>query len=143
MVEMRRALEAFNQELVAQGRPPIRIGIGANTGEAVVGNIGSTARMEYTIIGDTVNATQRIEDLCKEFKWDLLIGDTTYELAKDVVEVGEPHRITLRGRQQETLVYPVLGLKSGTALLEEAEAIAAHRGETVAPSLVGGDGIGL
>ena len=91
---------------------------------------------------DTVNATQRIEDLCKEFKWDLLIGETTYELAKDIVEVGEPHRITLRGRQQETLVYPVLGLKSGAALQEEAEAIATHLGETVAPSLAGGDGIG-
>jgi adenylate cyclase len=142
MVEMRQALEAFNRELVAQGRTPIQIGIGANTGEAVVGNIGSTARMEYTIIGDTVNATQRIEDLCKELKWDLLIGDTTYELGKDVVEVGEPYRITLRGRQRETLVYPVLGLKSGAALQEEAEAIAAHRGETVAPSLAGGDGIG-
>src|SRR5439155_5918865 len=127
----RRARDPFNQELVAQGRPPIRIGIGANTGEAVVGNIGSTARMEYTIIGDTVNATQRIEDLCKEFKWDLLIGDTTYELAKDVVEVGEPHRITLRGRQSETLVYPVLGLHPGAALELEAQAIAAGAGASL------------
>ena len=78
-----------------------------------------------------MNATQRIEDLCKELKWDLLIGDTTYEQAKDVVEVGEPHRLTLRGRQAETLVYPVLGLHPGAALEREAEAIATGAGATL------------
>jgi len=128
MVEMREALEGFNRELQQQGLSPIRIGIGANTGPVVVGNIGSTARMEYTIIGDTVNATQRIEDLCKELRWDLLIGETTYELAKDIIDVGEPHRTTLRGRQQESLVYPLIGIKRGAAFEAEMSAVASERG---------------
>lgn len=121
MLDMRKALEEFNRENAAMGLQQIRIGIGANSGPVVVGNIGSQARMEYTIIGDAVNATQRIEDLCKEFKWDLLISDVTYEACKDLIEVGEPHRIILRGRQQETLVYPVIGLKpSATPALDAA-----------------------
>jgi adenylate cyclase len=124
MAEMRRNLEEFNRELQASGHRPLRIGIGANSGLAVVGNIGSIERMEYTIIGDAVNATQRIEDLCKELRWDLLIGDTTYAQVKDVVEVGPPHAITLRGRQQQTLVYPLLGLKSAAVAVETAAATA-------------------
>lgn len=113
MLEMRKALDDFNHENAELGVQQIRIGIGSNSGPVVVGNIGAQSRMEYTIIGDAVNATQRIEDLCKEFKWDLLISDMTYNDCKNLVDVGEPHRITLRGRQQETLVYPLIGLKEG------------------------------
>ena len=110
---MREALEEFDKELEAQGRKPIRIGIGVNTGTVIVGNIGSEERLEYTIIGDVVNATQRTEDLTKEFAWDILITDNTYEQCKDVIEVGEPHMVTLRGRTHDTAIYPVLGLKGG------------------------------
>lgn len=114
LLGMREGLEEFNRRRVERGEQPIRFGIGCNTGPAIVGNIGSTSRMEYTIIGDSVNATQRIEDLCKELKWDLLISDTTYEQVQDLVEVGEPHPIILRGRTKETLVYPLIGLKKAT-----------------------------
>jgi hypothetical protein len=113
MLDMRKALEDFNRENAQMGLQQIRIGIGGNSGQVVVGNIGSRSRMEYTIIGDAVNATQRIEDLCKEFKWDLLVSDVTYAGCEDLIEVGTPHRITLRGRAQETLVYPVLSVKEG------------------------------
>ncbi|HZT08319.1 MAG TPA: adenylate/guanylate cyclase domain-containing protein [Chloroflexota bacterium] len=109
MVEMVETCEAFNQALVREGAPPIRMGIGGNTGTAVVGNIGSTDRMEYTIISDAVNTAQRIEELCKEVGWDLLISEETYKQASDVVEVGRPWSIRLRGRTRDTLVYPILG----------------------------------
>lgn len=115
-LQMRAELEEFNAELEAEGRKPIRIGIGVNTGTVIIGNIGSEERLEYTIIGDVVNTTQRVEDLTKEFAWDILISETTYEKVKAVIEVNEPHLVTVRGRTQATAIYPVLGMKPGVPL---------------------------
>jgi adenylate cyclase len=109
MVEIAEACEALNRELAAEGLPTVYTRVGANTGDAVVGNIGSTQRLEYTIISDTVNVAQRVEELGKDVGWDLLISEQTYAQASDAVEVGEPWAVRLRGRTQDTLVYPVLG----------------------------------
>ncbi|GEM_PF-1145483 len=112
-LDMRAALKEFNDELIAEGHTPIRIGIGTNTGPAVTGNIGSEARMEYTVIGDTVNATQRTEDLTKDLKTDILINETTAAYLDGRFILGAPHAITLRGRHQESLIYPVIGMRGG------------------------------
>ncbi len=109
MIEMIEACEQLNVELKAEGNPTIAMGIGGNTGYAVVGNVGSPERMEYTIVSDAVNTAQRIEELCKEFRWDLLISDQMYDQARDVIEVREPWTVQLRGQTKQTLVYPVLG----------------------------------
>ena len=111
-LDMRQKLVKFNEELISEGHVPIRIGIGVNTGEAVTGNIGSEVRMEYTVIGDTVNATQRTEDLTKEFKTDILVSDSTMARLDGRFILGEPHHITLRGRSAESLIYPVIGLRT-------------------------------
>jgi class 3 adenylate cyclase len=111
-LDMRQKLVRFNEELISEGHVPIRIGIGVNTGEAVTGNIGSEVRMEYTVIGDTVNATQRTEDLTKEFKTDILVSDSTMARLDGRFILGEPHHITLRGRSAESLIYPVIGLRT-------------------------------
>jgi adenylate cyclase len=112
-LDMRERMVTFNEELGLEGHPPIRIGIGINTGEAITGNIGSSVRMEYTVIGDAVNATQRTEDLTKDFKTDILISDRTAAELDGRFILGEPHHITLRGRTQESLIYPVLGMREG------------------------------
>ncbi|MDE3075645.1 MAG: HAMP domain-containing protein [Chloroflexota bacterium] len=112
-LEMRRRVVEFNRQMEESGRDPIRVGIGLYSGPVVSGNIGSEVRMEYTVIGDTVNCTARTEELTKEYHTDLLIGDTTYELITDYVDVARPIMITLRGRTQESAIYPVLGLKQG------------------------------
>jgi adenylate cyclase len=109
MIEMIEACDRFAGELRPEGMALIRMGIGANTGEAVVGNIGSSERMEYTIISDAVNTAQRIEELCKELGWDLLISEHTYVQAKDAIEVGRPWSTRLRGQTRDIQIYPVLG----------------------------------
>ncbi|MBM2812152.1 MAG: cyaA 2 [Chloroflexi bacterium] len=111
MVEMIEACDLLNEELVAEGHAAIKMGIGVNTGTAVVGNLGSPERMEYTIISDAVNTAQRIEDLCSELGWDLLMSEATYAEAEDAIAVGMPWEVQLRGQSRQTLVYPVLGRK--------------------------------
>jgi class 3 adenylate cyclase len=111
MIEMIEACDRLDEELRAEGKWIIRMGIGCNTGNAVVGNLGSPERMEYTIISDTVNTAARMQDLTKEFGWDLLISESTYQHTKDYVEVGEPWTLELRGQTRDTLIYPVIGRK--------------------------------
>ncbi len=114
-VAMRAALEDFNRELAAEGIAPVHIGIGVNTGTVVIGNIGSEDRLEYTIIGDTVNATTRIEELTKELQRDILVGESTYLLARDILMVDRPHLITVRGRTQQSAIYPVIDVNEPPA----------------------------
>lgn len=120
MTEMIQECAEFSEEVAAEGLPVIRMGIGCNTGLAVVGNLGSPDRMEYTVISDTVNTAQRIEELCKELGWELLISETTYERVRDDIEVGEPWLIQLRGQTRQTLVYPVLGRRDTVPPLRRA-----------------------
>ena len=109
MLDMIDECVAFNAEITAEGLAPVHMGIGCNTGLAVVGNVGSPERMEYTVISDTVNTAQRIEELCKEFHWDLLISESTYDLVRHVVEAGDAWSVQLRGQGRQTRIYPVLG----------------------------------
>ncbi len=110
-LDMRAKLLEFNQQLIEEGQNPIRIGIGVNTGPAVTGNIGSEVRMEYTVIGDAVNSTQRTEDLTKEFKTDILVSDATMERLDIRFILAAPHAITLRGRTQKSHIYPVIAYR--------------------------------
>ncbi len=108
-LEMQSALRRLNRKFASEGIPELTIGIGIHSGEAIVGNIGSPERMEYTVIGDTVNVSARIESLCKRFGPSVLIsGSTRSGLNGRFLseKVGEE---LLKGKTLPVAVYRVLG----------------------------------
>ena len=108
-LDMRKTLIELNKELVAENLPQIKFGIGLHTGNVLAGNIGSNTRMEYTVIGDSVNVASRIESLCKEYNCDLLISKTTVEgmvacgeVLPELQSIGETQ---IRGRKNAISIF--------------------------------------
>ena len=104
-LEMQFKLKQFNYELRKQGKPEIAIGIGVHTGLAVVGNIGSSKRMEYTAIGDTVNTASRIEQLTKKYEEEIILSETTFMATKGQFVFKNLGREQLKGRKEEIGIY--------------------------------------
>jgi len=106
-LDMREALENFNREQDIENVPPLEIGIGIATGLVVAGNIGGKERIEYTVIGDTVNLASRLQNMTKEFKYEILINDTTHKSAVRVIgyESIRMPAIEVRGRQTRVDIY--------------------------------------
>ncbi|MBX2800739.1 MAG: adenylate/guanylate cyclase domain-containing protein [Myxococcales bacterium] len=99
--EMREAV----RELAASGEIDFRIGIGVHTGDLVVGCLGSGVRMEFTVLGDTVNTATRLEALTKEIRSDLLVSAETVRAASDTRGLVQRDAMTLRGREEPLSVY--------------------------------------
>lgn len=108
-LEMRTALQKFNIGRGSKSKPIIRIGMGLNTGDLLAGQIGSNDRLEYTVIGDTVNLASRIEGLNKAFGTDILISENTYALVKGKYSCVQLDKIKVKGKDEAQRVYAVLG----------------------------------
>lgn len=108
-IEMRESLVTFNEKRKAQGKEELMIGIGLHCGEAIAGTIGSDERMEYTVIGDTVNLTSRIESSTKAFGTDLLISETIIEEIKDDYWIEEAGKAEVKGKSKPITMYKVRG----------------------------------
>lgn len=98
-LDMRKSLIQFNKGRGSDKKPKIFIGIGINTGEVIAGQIGSEDRLEYTVIGDTVNLASRVESLTKVFGADILITGNSYEKVKGIFNVEKLKPIQVKGKK--------------------------------------------
>lgn len=108
--EMLQAVERLRDKWLFEGKPKIEIGIGINTGEAFVGNIGSEKRLEYTVIGDMVNIASRIESYNKVYKTNFLISSSTYSHVSNIADVIKISEVSIRGKMKKMDIYEVLRL---------------------------------
>lgn len=110
-LEMRRALADLNEKRMGRKEPPIQIGMGLHAGSAISGTIGSDERMEYTIIGNTVNTGSRIESSTKAFGSDLLVSDTVLEKIGDSYLTEYAGSAEVKGRSEPLKLHKVRGFK--------------------------------
>jgi adenylate cyclase len=109
---MRSALREFNQGRGGEKKPLIKIGCGINTGDVVAGQIGSSRRMEYTVIGDAVNLASRTEALNKPFGTDILITENTWDLIGGELITEEMPPVSVKGKEKPVRMFAVVNLAS-------------------------------
>ena len=109
-VRMQRRLEELRPQWKQQGKPELKIRIGINTGEVVVGNMGGANRFDYTVIGDSVNLGSRLEGANKQYKTKIMISESTYRYARDYIYARELDLLVVAGKTEPIRVYELVGL---------------------------------
>ncbi len=109
-MDMQAALPALNQALAARGWPALKIGIGINTGEMTVGDMGSIVRKAYTVMGDAVNTASRLEGITKQYGVGIIVGEATRQAIRDIV-FREVDRVQVKGKEEPVAIYEPLGLE--------------------------------
>lgn len=107
-LEMMDALEELNKAFCIEGLPAIKIGIGLNTAEVVVGNMGSDKRFNYTVIGDGVNLASRVEGINKTYGTNIIITEFTYAAVKDDFLTRPIESVRVKGKEEEVLIYELM-----------------------------------
>ncbi|MBX5220046.1 MULTISPECIES: adenylate/guanylate cyclase domain-containing protein [unclassified Rhizobium] len=137
---MQSAISRLNgqleREAAALGRKPhvLKMGVGINTGECIVGNMGSTRRFDYSCLGDSVNLASRLEGASKNYGVALLLGEETARLVADTYIVVELDRIIVKGRTAPSPVFTVVHKADAKALAAHQAFIDAKYSATLAPS---------
>ncbi len=109
-LDMQAALPALNEQFAARNWPHVKIGVGVNTGRMSVGNMGSTFRMSYTVMGDAVNLGSRLEGITKQYGVGILATQTTVDADKkhEFMKIDD---VRVKGKEQPVAIYEPLGLK--------------------------------
>jgi len=118
---MLNAVEKFNDKITAEGRPPVGMGAGINTGLGYLGEMGSTARHSYDVLGDAVSTAARIESKCKEYGCVLLVGDATYQKTKDNFFYLKIDDLQVKGKSVGLTIWTVLDIKGTHAQKKSQE----------------------
>ncbi|MBU2514199.1 adenylate/guanylate cyclase domain-containing protein [bacterium] len=109
-LEMSESLKDINKQRIADGLPKMNQGIGIHFGPAIVGNVGSEDRMEYTVIGDTVNVAARLESSTKELKEEIIISRELLDRISDRINFNKKGEIMLKGKKDPVEAIAVVGL---------------------------------
>lgn len=128
-IEMMEKLTQFNIWLTEKEYAPINIGVGINTGDVVLGSIGSEQKADYTVIGDNVNLTSRLESLTKFYGCNILISQTTQEAIKSHLQCQLVDIVKVKGKQQAIKIYTPLyqqPLADANQFVEQSEIAFQH-----------------
>lgn len=107
-LEMMKEVERLKQEFAARNLPLIDIGIGVNTGEMSVGNMGSKQRFDYTVMGDHVNLGSRLEGINKQYKTNIIVSEYTYEKVKDQLLCRKLDAVRVKGKKLPVTIYELI-----------------------------------
>ena len=112
-LDMIKAVEKFNEKITLEGRPPVGMGAGVNTGLGYIGEMGSTARHSYDILGDAVSTAARLESACKGYGVLLIVGPETYERTKKSFFYLKLDYLAVKGKTVGLEIYTALDIESG------------------------------
>jgi len=110
-LEMIEKLRELQVKWKKEGIPSFDIGIGLNTGEAIIGNMGSKNRFDFTAMGDNVNIASRMESLNKMYGTNIIITEHTYKIVKDKFETRKLDAVRVKGKKKPILIYELLSIK--------------------------------